>query len=160
MENFKVKYLSFINSFYYSIICALIVFISHTFGLELLAIISIGLSVSLGLLFSSSLNFVLVPVLTIFFTLSEKNSFNGQGKFYSFGSLFTVSVVVAIFIGCLIYHLINNRKDYDYKRAFKSPLFYGIFILSSSFLLNNFIYASLYMKTNLCNIAPDLLFKL
>ncbi|MBQ4510880.1 MAG: O-antigen ligase family protein [Clostridia bacterium] len=140
MENFKVKYLSFINSFYYSIICALIVFISHTFGLELLAIISIGLSVSLGLLFSSSLNFVLVPALTIFFTLSEKNSFNGQGKFYSFGSLFTVSVVVAIFIGCLIYHLINNRKDYYYKHAFKSPLFYGILILSISFLLNNFIY--------------------
>ncbi len=140
MENLKVKYVSFINSFYYSIICALLVLISHTFGFELMAIVSVGLSVSLGLLFSDNLNFALVPALTIFFTLSEKNSFNGQGKFYSFSSLFTVSVIVAIFLGCLIYHIIINIKKYDFKSAFRSPIFYGILLLSVSFLFNNFLF--------------------
>lgn len=140
MENLKNKYFSFINSYYYSIICVLMIFISHTFGLELLGIITVGLSASLGLIISNNLNFVLVPAITIFFNLSEKNSFDGKGKFYSFGSLFTVSLVVALFVGCLIYHIIKNRQGYNFKNAFKSPLFYGILFLSVSFLFNNLLY--------------------
>jgi O-antigen ligase len=117
-----------------------LILISHTFGLELLGIIAVGISTSLGLIASDNLNFILVPAITIFFNLSEKNSFNGKGKFYSFGSLLTVSIVVLVFIICLAYHIIRNKKVYNFKDAFKSPLFYGILLLSISFLFNNFIY--------------------
>ena len=140
IENFKNKYLTFINSYYYSILCVVLIFISHTFGLELLGITTVGISVSLGLVLSNNLNFILVPALTIFFTLSEKNSFDGKGKFYTFGSLLTVGIISFIFIVCLISHYIINRNKYDFKSVLKSPLFLGILFLSGSFLFNNLIY--------------------
>lgn len=139
MENLKNKYLLFINSYYYSIICVLLIFISHTFGLELLGIITVGLSAAFGLLISNNLNFLLVPALTIFFNLSEKNSFDGKGKFYSFGSLLTVGIICGIFLICLVIHIVNNKKRYNLKPTFKSPLFYGILFLSVSFILNNLL---------------------
>ena len=135
----KNKYLAFINSYYYLIACALLVFISHTFGIELLGIISVGLSVSLGLLLSHNLNFVLGPALMIFFNLSEKNSFDGKGKFYEPKSILTVVIIAAIFVICLIAHFILNRKKYSLRSAVKSPLFYGILLLSVSFLFNNLL---------------------
>jgi O-antigen ligase len=139
MNNLKNKYLYFINSYYYLIACALLVFISHTFGLELLGIISVGLSASLGLLLSHNLNFVLGPALMIFFNLSEKNSFDGKGKFYEPKSILTVVIVAAIFLICLIVHFIFNRNKYSLKTAIKSPLFYGVLLLSVSFLFNNLL---------------------
>lgn len=140
MENLKNKYLTFINSYYYSILCVTLIFISHTFGLELFGIVSVGISVSLGLVISKNLNFILVPALTVFFTLSEKNSFDGKGKFYTFGSILTVVIIATIFVFCLITHIIINRKIYDFKSVLKSPLFWGVSFLSSSFLFNNLIY--------------------
>lgn len=139
MNNLKNKYLDFINSYYYLIACALLVFISHTFGLELLGIISVGLSASLGLLLSHNLNFVLGPALMIFFNLSEKNSFDGKGKFYEPKSILTVVIIAVIFLICLIVHFIFNRNKYSLKTAIKSPLFYGVLLLSVSFLFNNLL---------------------
>ena len=139
MRIFKNKYLSFINSFYYSILCAILVFISHTFNIELLSIVLVGLSASLGLLVSDNLNFILTPALTIFFSLSEKNSFGGQGSFYTVESLTTVAMICLIFVTCLVAHYVLNRKKYDFKSVIKSPIFYGILFLSISFLFNNFL---------------------
>lgn len=140
MEKLKNKYLSFINSYYYLLICAILILISHTFGIELLGIITLTLSASIGLIVSSNVNFIFAPALTIFFALSEKNSFDGKGKFYEFGSIFTVVTVAVIFVICLIYHIIINRKRYNLKNVLKSPLFFGILFLSISFLPNNLIY--------------------
>ncbi len=139
MEDLKTKYLSFINSYYYPLICVILIFISHTFAIELLGIVSVGLSVSLGLLISKNLNFLLIPAFTIFFNLSEKNSFNGEGKFFSFPSIFTVVIVSLFFIGCLIVHIVKNKESYKFNDAFKSPLFYGILFLSFSFIPNNLL---------------------
>lgn len=140
MKDLKNKYISFINSYYYIMACAFIILISHTFGIELFGIIVLGLTASIGLLISPNVNFILGPALTVFFALSEKNSFDGKGKFYEFGSIFTVITVAVVFSACVIYHIILNKERYNLKYALKSPLFWGILLLSISFLPNNLIY--------------------
>ena len=89
MENLKSKYLSFINSFYYSIICVLMIFISHTFGLELLGIITVGVSASLGLIISNNLNIVmkfLTSIAIIFAIPTMFSSFWGMNVAVPFAS--------------------------------------------------------------------------
>lgn len=136
MEKLKNKYISFFSSLYYPIFIALLVLMGHTFCIELLSIIVVGLSASLGLILCKDLKYVLTPVLTIFFCLSGKNAYNGSGYFFSFYSLLTVSIIAIIFISSLIAHFILYRKKTDFKSPVKSPLFLGLVFLCGSFLLN------------------------
>lgn len=136
MEKLKNKYTSFFSSLYYPVFVGLLVFIGHTLCIELLSIVIIGLSASLGIVLCKDLKYVLAPALTIFFCLSEKNSFGGTGPFYSVGSLTIVMIIAVIFIASLIAHFILYRKELNFRAATKSPLFLGLVFLCSSFLLN------------------------
>ena len=136
MKKFKSYSDAFYNSYYYPIIIIFSVFLGHTFGLELFSIIICGASASLGLFCCKKLNFILSPALSVFFCLSKKNAFNGEGNFFSIGSLIVVFVIASIFIVSLVLHFIINRNIYNFKSPTKSPLFLGFMIFSIAIILN------------------------
>ena len=148
MENIKNKYISFFSSLYYPIFVAALVFIGHTFCVELISIVAVGCTASLGIILCKDLKFVLSPALTIFFCLSEKNSFGGNGPFYSTGSLVTVAIVSVLFVASLVTHFIIYKKELNFKSIAKSPLFFGLIALSVSFLLNGLFDTESYSLIN------------
>ncbi len=136
MKKLKAYYSSFYSSLYYPILVALLVYISHTFSVELLAIILVGLSASIGVVLCKDIKYVLAPALMIFFCLSKNNVYYKNGSFFSVDTLTTVAIIAGVFIVSLIAHFIIYKKHIDFKSAIRSPLFLGYVTFSIGILLN------------------------
>ncbi len=136
MKKLKNTSVSFFNGIYYPLVIAFSVLIGHTFSLELFSIVVAGLSASYGLLICKDLKFVLAPALTVFFCLSKKSAYNMSGKFFTTGSIITVSFVASIFVIAIIAHFIIFKKETDFKSPIKSPLFFGFAAFCGGIALN------------------------
>lgn len=147
MDTFKLKARAFLNSYYYPILVFFAVLISHTFSLELLGIIFILISASIGLLVCEDLKFIFSPLIMFIFMFSQKSV--KSGIFYDTPYLIAIAVVSILFSALLVIHFIIYKESVDFKAFIHSKIFIGFACLCSAFLLNGFFNFDSYAWTNI-----------
>ena len=134
MQNIKTKATTFLNSYYYPLLIFFATFISHTFSIELLGIIVLLLSVSIGLVLCDDLKFLISPLIMFIFNFSQKSV--KSGIFYTTPYLIAIGVVSSIMVVMFVIRFIIHKDKFDFKAPMKSKLFIGIGCLCGAFLLN------------------------
>ena len=146
MERLKTNLLSFFNGYFYPLFVAFLVFIGHTFSLEIIALCIIFASAIVSMLICDDLRATISLFLMTLFTFSFKTYKSGwlaSASFAVFASILLLSLIAGVVI-----HLVLKKKKQQLLTALKSPLLLGIAILSLSFLLNGFFNFSEYLAIN------------
>ncbi len=126
----------FFNSKYYAFLLFITALISHTFSIEILAIVITVFLVCLGLLVCEDFKFLIMPFIISLLNFSEKSV--SSGIFYDKPYLIAITCGIIGALILLIVHFILYRKSTDFKAPFKSKLFWGIILFSCAIFLNGF----------------------
>ena len=147
MEVLKKRLCSFFDSYYYPPCVALIVFLCHTFSIELVGILLLFLSIAISVIVCNDLRVIISPLLFVTFIVSYKTYLNGNLGSYSFLTIVIISL--CLFFSSVSAHFIINKKWSNLKYLPKSKLFWGIVSISLAFLLNGFFNFANYKAINI-----------
>lgn len=147
MEKLKTNLLSFFDGYFYPLFVALVVFIGHTFSIEIISVSLLIATAILAIILCDDLRVIISPFFMILFTFSYgtfKSGWLGSSSF----AIFAFILLFLLFVA-LCFHFVLHKKTNAFKDAIKSPLFLGIAILCVSFLLNGFFNFSNYRSINI-----------
>lgn len=147
MNLFKDKANSFLNSYYYPLLVFSFALISHTFSVEILGIVVLALSASIGFIVCDDLKFLISPLIFFIFMFSQKSV--ESGTFYTTAYIVAIIIFSIFVLALLIVHFVLHKKQVDFKAPIKSQLFVGILCLCASFLLNGFFNFDEYNSGNI-----------
>lgn len=137
----------FLNSRIYPAIVFLISLVSHTFSIEEIGAGILIFSAIVGLLACNDLKFLISPLFFFIFLFSEKSV--SSGKFFEKPYLIAIVILALIVLTAFVLHFILHRQSVDLKGFYSSKLYFGIVILSISFLLNGLFSAAEYNYINI-----------
>lgn len=97
----------------YPLAAAVLIFLGHTTGQDLLCVVLLALSVALGLLLCHDLRFVVFPVMAGIVTVSARNytpANPGYDRFYNPFGVTVLAVGAAILAASAVWYAIRHRK--------------------------------------------------
>lgn len=145
----------FYNSKYYPILVALLIFLGHATGFEILFGAAVFLTVIPALMICHDLRFAILPFLCIIFTVSVKDytpSDPGYAdRYLNAPTIISIAVVLILFLVALVCFIVRNRKMAN---AFpKKGMFWSMLIFCAAAVLNGLFSADYTFKNILYTFA-------